>query len=92
MQRLRILSTFSITQDTENAIEKLQKAEKNDWIEELSWLNKTDTTFEVSFGERKVKSRLYDIDIIGYENDKGYETSEAHEEHYVKLRKTMGTH
>lgn len=47
---------------------KLQKAEKNDWIEELSWLNKTDTTFEVSFGERKVKSRLYDIDIIGYEN------------------------
>lgn len=28
MQRLRIFSTFSITQDTENAIEKLQKAEK----------------------------------------------------------------
>ena len=28
MQQLRILSTFSITQDTENAIEKLQKAEK----------------------------------------------------------------
>ena len=28
MQRLRILSTFSITQDAENAIEKLQKAEK----------------------------------------------------------------
>ena len=29
MQRLRILSTFSITQDTENAIEKLQKAKKS---------------------------------------------------------------
>ena len=28
MQRLRILSTFSITQDAENAIEKLQKVEK----------------------------------------------------------------
>ena len=28
MQRLRILSTLSITQDAENAIEKLQKAEK----------------------------------------------------------------
>ena len=28
MQRLRILSIFIITQDTENAIEKLQKAEK----------------------------------------------------------------
>lgn len=47
---------------------KLQKAEKNDWIEEASWLNKTDTSFEVNFGERKVRSRLYDIDIIGYDN------------------------
>ena len=28
MQRLWVLSIFSITQDTENAIEKLQKAEK----------------------------------------------------------------
>ena len=28
MQRLRILFIFSITQDAENAIEKLQKAEK----------------------------------------------------------------
>jgi len=28
MQRLRILSTFSITQDVENAIEKLTKTEK----------------------------------------------------------------
>ena len=28
MQRLRVLSILSITQDAENAIEKLQKAEK----------------------------------------------------------------
>ena len=47
---------------------RMQKTEKNDWIEENSWLNKTDTTFEVSFGERKVISRLYDIDVVGYEN------------------------
>ena len=46
----------------------LQKAEKNDWIEENSWLNKTGTTFEVAFGDRKVTSVLYDIDVVGYEN------------------------
>lgn len=48
--------------------DKLQTAEKNDWIEEQSWLTKTDTTFEVSFGKKKVTSRLYDIDVIGYDN------------------------
>ncbi len=48
--------------------DKLQTAEKNDWIEEQSWLTKTDTTFEVSFGKQKVTSRLYDIDVIGYDN------------------------
>ena len=47
---------------------KLQMAEKNDWIGKNSWLNKTDTTFEVCFGDRKVTSVLYDIDVIGYEN------------------------
>lgn len=47
---------------------KLQTAEKNDWIEEQSWLTKTDTTFEVAFGEKKVTSRLYDIDVVGYDN------------------------
>ena len=48
--------------------DRLQTAEKNDWIEDQSWLTKTDTTFEVSFGKKKVTSRLYDIDVIGYDN------------------------
>ena len=48
--------------------DKLQTAEKNDWIEEQSWLTKTDTTFEVAFGDQKVTSRLYDIDVVGYDN------------------------
>ena len=48
--------------------DKLQTAQKNDWIEEKSWLTKTDTTFEVAFGKKKVTSRLYDIDVIGYDN------------------------
>ena len=48
--------------------EHLQKAEKNDWIEENSWLTDTGIRFEVAFGNRKVTSVLYDIDVIGYEN------------------------
>ena len=47
---------------------KLQCAEKNDWIEKHSWLNRTDVTFDVAFGDKVVKSRMYDIDVIGYEN------------------------
>lgn len=50
----------------------LQRAEKNDWINvdgiTDSWLTRTDTTFEVSFGDRKVVSVLYDIDVVGYQN------------------------
>ena len=48
--------------------DKLQKAEKNEWLEKDSWLTRTDKTFEVSFGTKKVTSRLYNIDIAGYEN------------------------
>ncbi|MDE7282480.1 MAG: glycogen/starch/alpha-glucan phosphorylase, partial [Lachnospiraceae bacterium] len=48
--------------------DRLQKAEPNDWIEDKSWLTKTDVTFDVQFGDRKVTSRLYDIDVIGYDN------------------------
>ncbi len=46
--------------------DKLQCAEKNDWIEDHGWLTKTDTGFDVYFGKRKVTSRLYDIDVAGY--------------------------
>ena len=48
--------------------EKRQKAEPNEWIEKDSWLNKTETTFEVEFGNATVKSRLYDIDVVGYDS------------------------
>ncbi len=46
----------------------LQKAEKNEWIEKNSWLVPTGTSFEIAFGNKKVKSVLYDIDVIGYNN------------------------
>ena len=48
--------------------DKLQTAEKNDWIEENSWLTKTDITYDVYFGKKKVTSRLYDIDVAGYDS------------------------
>lgn len=45
-----------------------QFEEKGSWLREESWEKRTDTTFTVSFGERKVTSRMYDIDVVGYEN------------------------
>ena len=47
--------------------DRQQTAEKNDWIEAQSWLTKTDISFPVYFGKKKVMSRLYDIDVIGYD-------------------------
>ncbi len=49
---------------------KKQYTEKNDWIESKSWLNKTDTTFDIDFGYGKVKSRMYDMDVVGYNGGK----------------------
>ncbi len=48
--------------------DRLQTAKPDEWLTEHSWLNKTDTSFEVCFGDKKVKSVLYDIDVIGFEN------------------------
>ena len=45
-----------------------QKETPNPWIENNSWLTKTDVTYDVEFGDCVVKSRLYDIDVTGYEN------------------------
>ncbi len=45
-----------------------QKETANPWIENKSWLTKTDVTYDVSFGGLTVKSRLYDIDVTGYNN------------------------
>ena len=45
-----------------------QMEEPNPWIEDQSWLTKTDVSYEVSFGGGiTVKSRMYDIDVAGYE-------------------------
>ena len=46
----------------------LQKEVPNPWLSEQSWLTKTDVTYPVSFGNLTVQSRMYDIDVTGYEN------------------------
>lgn len=46
----------------------LQKETPNPWITETSWLTKTDITYPVQFGGFTVQSRLYDIDVVGYNN------------------------
>ena len=46
----------------------LQKETPNPWMTENSWLTRTDVTYPVDFGGFRVQSRLYDIDVLGYEN------------------------
>lgn len=43
-----------------------QYEEKNPWMTQDSWLNKTDCHFEVPFKDFSVTSTMYDIDIPGY--------------------------
>ena len=45
-----------------------QKETPNPWIEEKGWLTKTDVVYDVQFNGFSVKSRLYDIDVTGYNN------------------------
>ena len=45
-----------------------QKETPNPWITENSWLNKTDVCYPIDFGGMRVLSRMYDIDVCGYNN------------------------
>ncbi len=38
------------------------------WLTEKNWLNKTDVTYKVNFKGMTVTSRMYDIDVTGYNN------------------------
>ena len=49
-------------------INNLQTEETNGWIEKQSWLNKTNVTYNIDFAGFTLKSRLYDINITGYNN------------------------
>ncbi len=46
----------------------LQIEQKNEWINESTWLIKTNTTYDIEFSDFTLRSRLYDIDVTGYNN------------------------
>ena len=52
----------------------LQRETPNPWIEEKSWLKKTDVVYPVSFKGLNVNARMYDIEVTGYNN----KTNELH--------------
>ncbi len=48
--------------------DELQNAVPNPWIEKESWLTKTEVSYPVTFGNLTVNSRMYDIEVTGYNN------------------------
>jgi starch phosphorylase len=46
-----------------------QNEEPNPWIEDLGWLNKRDIGYKIDFNNFSVQSQLYEIDVVGYENN-----------------------
>ena len=46
----------------------LQKEMKNTWMTGKDWLRKTDTSYTVLLGGKKVQSVMYEIDVTGYDN------------------------
>lgn len=48
----------------------LQTEEKDTWLEIPSWLRKTDTTYPVTINDTELVSRMYEIDVMGYNKEK----------------------
>ncbi len=47
---------------------RLQKENKNPWMEPESWLTRTEISYPIQFGGFTVQSRMYDLDVTGFEN------------------------
>ena len=45
-----------------------QAEEPNPWIENTSWLTKTDVTYKIPYKNFTLTSRMYDIEVTGYNN------------------------
>lgn len=46
----------------------LQNETPNPWMEKESWLTKTNVVYPIQFGGFTLSSRMYDIDVTGYDN------------------------
>ncbi|MEE0105372.1 MAG: glycogen/starch/alpha-glucan phosphorylase [Lachnospiraceae bacterium] len=44
----------------------LQTETPNPWIENKTWLTKTEKTYDIEFGGMTLTSCMYDIDVVGY--------------------------
>lgn len=47
----------------------MQQEYPDRWMEDISWLNKTDVVYDIKLGDKTVKSRMYNIAVTGYENE-----------------------
>ena len=47
-----------------------QEEEKDIWLNKPGWLRKTDFVTDVKLKDMTLQSRMYEIDIMGYENEK----------------------
>ncbi len=50
--------------------DKKQYEMPNPWIDENTWLNKTGKSYLVEYKDFALRSRLYDIDVLGYKGNK----------------------
>ncbi|WP_029072637.1 glycogen/starch/alpha-glucan phosphorylase [Kandleria vitulina] len=50
--------------------DKKQYEVPNPWIDENTWLNKTGKSYLVEYKDFALRSRLYDIDVLGYKGNK----------------------
>ena len=48
--------------------DNLQNEEPNPWMENTSWLNKTNVTYQIPYRNFTLTSRMYDIEVTGYGN------------------------
>lgn len=46
-----------------------QNYRPDEWLSEPTWLNKSDVSFDVPFGKFTLTSSLYNIDVLGFEQD-----------------------
>lgn len=49
-------------------VDNLQREVPNPWIGEPTWLRRTDVSYPVLLGGKKVQSIMYEIDVTGYNN------------------------
>ena len=48
--------------------DNLQNEEPNPWMENTSWLSKTNVTYQIPYRNFTLTSRMYDIEVTGYGN------------------------